>query len=77
LEQDIKGIDVEIKEARRTAEISPTLEEKLTHQKRQRELENRRNKLRREFFNRQDEVEAPRNDLISQLEQQLQKMVQE
>ena len=32
LEQEIKGIDVEIKEVRRTAAISPTLEEKLSHQ---------------------------------------------
>jgi len=50
LEQDIKTIDVEIKEARRTAAISPTLEDKLAHQKRQRELESRRNKLRRELY---------------------------
>jgi hypothetical protein len=33
--------------------------------------------LRREFFNRQDEVEAQRNDLISQLELQLQQHVEE
>ena len=39
LEQEIKAIDVEIKEVRRTAAISPSLEEKLDHQKRQRELE--------------------------------------
>ena len=77
LEQEIKVIDVEIKDVRRTAAISPTLEEKLAHQKRQRELESKRSKLRRELFNRQDEVEAQRNDLISQLEQQLQQQVQE
>jgi ERCC4-related helicase len=77
LEQEIKGIDIEIKEVRRTAAISPTLEEKLSHQKRQRELEIKRSKLRRELFNRQDEVEAQRNDLISQLEAQLQQQVDE
>jgi ERCC4-related helicase len=77
LEQEIKVIDAEIKDVRRTAAISPTLEEKLTHQKRQRELESKRSKLRREFFNRQDEVEAQRNDLISQLELQLQQHVEE
>jgi hypothetical protein len=56
LEQEIKGIDFEIKEVRRTAAISPTLEEKLSHQKRQRELEAKRSKLRRELFTRQDEL---------------------
>ncbi|QTB44266.1 DEAD/DEAH box helicase family protein [Burkholderia pseudomallei] len=77
LEQEIKEIDREIKEVRRTAATSPTLEEKLAHQKRQRELEGKRSKLRRELFARQDEVEAQRNDLINQLEVQLQQRVEE
>lgn len=77
LEQEIKEIDREIKEVRRTAATSPTLEEKLSWQKKQRELEGKRSKLRRELFNRQDEVEAQRNDLISQLEVQLQQKVEE
>ena len=77
LEQEIKAIDIQIKEVRRTAASSPTLEEKLVHQKRQRELETNRSKLRHELFNRQDEVEAKRNDIISQLELQLQQQVQE
>lgn len=77
LEQEIKEIDREIKEVRRTAAISPTLDEKLHWQKQQRELEGKRNKLRRELFDRQDEVESQRNDLIAQLEQQLQQQVQE
>ncbi len=77
LEQEIKEIDREIKEVRRTAATSPTLEEKLSWQKKQRELEGKRGKLRRELFIRQDEVEAQRNDLISQLEVQLQQQVDE
>ena len=77
LEQEIKEIDREIKEVRRTAATSPTLEEKLSWQKKQRELEGARSKLRRELFARQDEVEAQRNDLISQLEVQLQQQVEE
>ncbi len=77
LEQEIKAIDAEIKEVRRTAATSPTLEEKLAHQKRQRELEAKRSKLRRELFARQDEVEAQRNGLISQLEMQLHQQVEE
>jgi hypothetical protein len=77
LEQEIKGIDREIKEARRTAATSPTLEEKLSWQKKQRELEGKRSKPRRELFHRQDEVEAQRNGLISKLEVQLQQQVEE
>ncbi|MBA2659578.1 MAG: DEAD/DEAH box helicase [Nitrosospira sp.] len=77
LEQEIKIIDGEIKEVRRTAAVSPTLEEKLAHQKRQRELEGKRSKLRRELFNRQDEIEVQRNDVIAQLELQLQQQVDE
>ena len=76
LEQEIKEIDREIKEVRRTAATSPTLDEKLSWQKKQRELEGKRSKLRRELFARQDEVEAQRNDLISQLEVQLQQQVE-
>ena len=76
LEQQIKDIDREIKDVRRTAASSPTLEEKLTWQKKQRELESKRSKLRRELFIRQDEIEAQRNDLISQLEERLQQQVE-
>lgn len=60
---------------RRTAATAPTLEEKLSWQKKQRELEGKRSKLRRELFARQDEVEAQRNELINQLEAQLQQQV--
>ena len=77
LEQQIKTIDTEIKEVRRSAAVAPTLEEKLAHQKHQRDLEGTRGKLRRELFARQDEVEAQRNDLITQLEAQLQQQVEE
>lgn len=71
LEQEIKDIDREIKEVRRSAAAAPTLEEKLERQKQQRELELKRNKLRRELFERQDEVEDRRNTLITELETQV------
>jgi len=77
LEQEIKEIDRQIKEVRRTAATAPTLEEKLHWQKQQRELEQKRNKLRRELFDRQDEVEEKRNELISELEAQLTQKLEE
>ena len=77
LEQEIKGIDLHIREAQREAAKALTLSEKLDRQKHKRELEGKRNKLRRELFDRQDEIEAQRAELISQLEQQLQQHVEE
>ena len=77
LEQEIKEIDRQIKEVRSTAVIAPTLEEKLSWQKKQRELEAKRGKLRRDLFARQDEVEEQRNKLIGELEEQLHQQVEE
>jgi len=77
LEQDIKDIDREIKEVRRTAAVAPTLDEKLHWQKRQRELETKRSKSRRELFRRQDDIDEQRNDLITELEDRLQQLVEE
>jgi hypothetical protein len=77
LEQEIKGVDLEIKELRRTAAIAATLEDKLIHQKHQRTLEAKRTQLRRELFTRQDEIEAQRNELIEGLEGQLCQQLEE
>jgi ERCC4-related helicase len=71
LEQEIKELDRQIKEVRRTATVAVTLEEKLHWQKQQRELEQRRGRIRRALFDRQDEIEGRRNDLIADLEMQL------
>jgi len=40
-------------------------------------LERKRNKLRRELFDRQDEVEERRNELIAELEGQLAQKAEE
>lgn len=77
IEQEIKEIDRQIKDMRRTAASAPTLEEKLSLQKQQRELEAKRTKLRRELFIRQDAIESERNALIDQLESQLHQQVRE
>ncbi|MBS0601904.1 MAG: DEAD/DEAH box helicase [Proteobacteria bacterium] len=77
LEQQIKDLDAEIKNVRRTAATAPTLQDKLACQKQQRELESRRSRMRRELYARQDEVEVQRNALIDQLELQLRQQVQE
>lgn len=75
LENEVKEVDREIKEVRRTATVSATLEEKLHWQKRQRELEDKRNQLRRKIFDRQDEIDGQRNSLIEDLEAKLSRKV--
>lgn len=68
LENDVKELDREIKDLRRTALVAATLEEKLHWQKRQRELEDKRNQLRRRIFDRQDDINDRRNRLIEELQ---------
>lgn len=75
LENEVKELDREIKDVRRTASVSATLDEKLHWQKRQRELEDKRNQLRRKIFDRQDDIDAQRNQLIEELEGRLSRQV--
>lgn len=75
LEQEIKELDKQIKDARKAASIAGNLEQKLAAQKETRTLESKRNKLRRDLYERQDAIESERNDLIEDLEQHLQQKV--
>ncbi|KQW98370.1 DEAD/DEAH box helicase [Acinetobacter sp. Root1280] len=75
LEVEIKEIDKAIKEARKSATIAASLQDKLNWQKTQRELEMKRTKLRRELFDRQDEIDMQCNELIGQLEGQLEQKI--
>jgi ERCC4-related helicase len=68
LENEVKELDREIKDVRRTASVAATLEEKLHWQKRQREMEDKRNQLRRRIFDRQDDIDSQRGRLIAELE---------
>lgn len=77
LEQSIKETDREIREVRRTAKLAPDLHEKLHWQKKQKELEKLRNKKRRELFDRQDEVDDRREQLITELENKMNQTVEE
>jgi hypothetical protein len=71
LEREIKDLDRQIKEARTKSKGAATLADKLQAQKEQRDLEGQRDKKRRELFNRQDEIQARRDQLIDELESQL------
>jgi superfamily II DNA/RNA helicase len=71
LEQDIKEMDRQIKEAKRAATAAVTLETKLEGQKQVKELERQRNQKRRSLFDAQDDVDRRRDELISQIEEKL------
>ena len=75
LERAIKELDRQIKESRLKSKGAATLAEKLAMQKDQRDLEGLRDRKRRELFQRQDEIQARRDNLIEELEQQLSQRV--
>ncbi len=77
LERDIKEIDKQIKDTRRTAAASLTLEEKLRYQKEMRELEQQRNTKRRALFDAQDAIDRRRDELIAGIEGKLEQRVKE
>jgi hypothetical protein len=71
LEQEIKDLDKEIREARREAVAAAGLQHKLEHQRRIKELTASRNQRRKDLFIAQDEVEARRETLIADIEVKL------
>ncbi|SEI98239.1 adenine-specific DNA-methyltransferase [Deinococcus reticulitermitis] len=71
LERDIKTLDVEIKQARRTATVAATLQAKLDAQKHVQELEKERTRKRRTLFDEQDRIDEKRQELINQLAEKL------
>lgn len=71
LEREIKDLDRQIKEARKQATLSLTLEEKLNAQKQIKSIELQRNQKRKTLFDAQDQIDKQRDDLISQIENKL------
>ncbi|MGA2441044.1 MAG: SNF2-related protein [Tepidisphaeraceae bacterium] len=71
LEREIKEIDKQIKEARRTAALAAALRDKLEAQKTIKSLESDRNTKRRDLFTAQDAIDAKRDGLIGGIEKQL------
>ena len=71
LEQEIKDIDRQIKEARRAASSALSLEEKLEGQKQIKTLESHRKERRRSLFDAQDEIDNKREKLIKSIQSKL------
>lgn len=77
IERTIKELDKEIRQVRKDAKLAPTLEEKLELQKKQKKLEAQRNKDRRELFDKQDEIDVRREEMILAIEERLTKNLEE
>jgi ERCC4-related helicase len=72
LEREIKELDKQIREARRTTVLAASLQAKLEAQKSIKALESDRNRKRRELFDAQDAIDLQRDELIGRIEKQLQ-----
>jgi ERCC4-related helicase len=77
LEREIKELDRQIREAKRTAAAAATLEEKLTGQKHVKSLESQRGLRRKSLFEAQDAIDGRREDLIAAMENKLVQSVTE
>lgn len=75
LERELKELDRQIKETRRTATTALTLEEKLAGQKAIKALEAERATKRRTLFDAQDRIDAQRAELIAQIEGKLEQQI--
>ena len=71
LEREIKEMDRQIKEAKRSASAAVDLQAKLEGQKQVKALERVRSVKRRSLFDAQDDVDRQRDELIAQIEAQL------
>ncbi len=71
LEREIKELDRQIREARKTSALAASLKDKLEAQKTLKSLEGERNRKRRELFDAQDTIDGQRDELIKRIEGQL------
>lgn len=73
LEQEIKDLDQQIREAKRASSAAATLEDKLVHQRALKTLQANRNQKRKDLFIAQDDVESRRDALIADIEARMTK----
>ena len=71
LEREIKELDRQIRECRKTSALAAALKDKLEPQKALKSLEADRNRKPRELFDAQDAIDAQRDKLIGRIEKQL------
>lgn len=71
LEQEIRDLDQQIRDAKRASMAAIPLEEKLAHQKTIKNLQAQRSQKRKDFFGAQDEIDTHRDELIENIEQRI------
>lgn len=71
LELDLKKLDIDIKATKTSAKKILNLDEKLKVQKTIKDMEKKRNEMRKKLFQAQDEVEVKKENLIERVEAQL------
>lgn len=68
LEQEIRELDQQIRDAKRASIAAQSLEEKLAQQKAIKQLQAQRSQKRRDYFAAQDEIDTRRDQLIEDIE---------
>jgi len=71
LEQEIKELDLQIREDRRMMSLAGSLHDKLEAQKALKAIEATRNHKRRDLYDAQDAIDTQRDELIGRIEKQL------
>lgn len=71
LELDLKKLDIDIKTSKTLAKKNINLDEKLKAQRTIKEMEKKRNEMRKKLYEAQDEVDTKKEDLIVRVEMQL------
>ena len=71
LELDLKKLDIDIKTTKTNAKKIVELEEKVKIQRHIKDMEKKRNEMRRKLYDSQDEVDGRKDKLIQRVEAQL------
>ena len=75
LELDLKKLDIDIKASKTVAKKNINLDEKLKAQRAIKEMEKKRNEMRKKLYEAQDEVDVRKEDLIARVESQLKQRI--
>lgn len=75
LELELKKLDIDIKSSKTNAKKIVDLEDKLKEQKSIKEMEKKRNDMRRRLYDAQDEVDARKEQLLERVELQLKQKI--
>ena len=75
LELDLKKLDIDIKSAKTLAKKNVNLDEKLKAQRSIKDMEKKRNEMRKKLYDAQDDVDVRKEELIARIEAQLKQRV--